>query len=59
MKKFFSLMAIAMCAMFLTPSVASAAEVAVMSEQAAPQVQETQDQGVIIIVTDDGIIIIC
>lgn len=58
MKKFFSLMAIAMCAMFLTPSVASAAEVAVMSEQAAPQVQDAQAQDVIIIITDDAIIII-
>ncbi len=48
-----------MCAMFFAPSAANAAEPAIMSEAAAPQVTEAQAQvDIVIIITDDAIIII-
>ena len=58
MKRIFSFMAIAICAMFFAPSVANAAEPTVMSEQAAPKVQAAQAQSDVIIIITDGTIII-
>ena len=59
MKKFFAFMAIAMCAMFFTPSVVNATEPAVMESTATPRVAAAQSETLVVVIeTNDEIIII-
>ena len=58
MKKLFTMVAIAICAMIFTPSVANAAKPVVMEPAAVSQEAAQSNTTIIIIETDDAIIII-
>lgn len=54
MKKLFTLVALAMCSMFIAPVAVKAATSTVKAETASPQIRNQADHGVVIIVFDDG-----
>lgn len=54
MKKLFTLVALAICSMFIAPTAVKAATLTVKAEDTSPQIRKQADHVVIIILSDDG-----